>query len=243
MTRPAFGSRHPPCGRVRPTPSEPSSPVCAPPPSRPAPGVHGPGMAPVPQRGQRTCGPRQEEARQGNAVDLAKTSEPVGAWRLRSNRGDFGTAGPAPAFRAQAGAPIPREQRTPGRRTDAGSATAQPRAPRPESAAPGPDANTVPTWTRRRTVERSEREERKADASGGPPQGSSNGQAAVLWWWRVNSDLPLARHPEGCQTAANPSRESALTGRPPPGRTRVCRPRGRSEQPRVRAAAPRRAGS
>jgi hypothetical protein len=33
-------------------------------------------------------------------------------------------------------------------------------------------------------------------------------------------------------------RESALTGRPPPGRTRVCRPEGRSEQPRSPGCGP-----
>ena len=42
----------------------------------------------------------------------------------------------------------------------------------------------------------------------GLPQGSSNGQAAALWVVRVNSDLPLGRHPEGCQPPADAARPS-----------------------------------
>ena len=223
-TLPAVG-----CARRRPSRRLLSSPRLRLGPRR---AYHEQGGRQLPGRGRRACGPRQQEARHGVAVELAKQSEPVGAWMPWNNRGDFGTAGPAPAFRARAGAPTPREQRAPCRRIDAGSATVRPWAPRPESSAPDPHTDTVPSCTRHYVAERSEREERKADASGGPPQGSSNEQAAVLGWWRVNSDLPLARHPEGCQTPADTSSKERLTRRPAPGRTRVCRPRGRSEQPR-----------
>ena len=67
----------------------------------------------------------------------------------------------------------------------------------------------------------------------GLPQGSSNGQAADSRWWRGCSDLPLGRHPGGCQTPADPSRRKACLDAPTTARqNRVCRPRGRSEQPR-----------
>jgi hypothetical protein len=46
------------------------------------------------------------------------------------------------------------------------------------------------------------------------PQGSSNGQAADSRWWRVNSVLPVARHPKGSQTPTDTSRRRACLDAP-----------------------------
>ena len=172
-TLPAVG-----CARRRPSRRLLSSPRLRLGPRRAPPQ---PGRHQLPGRGQRARRPWQQEACQGAAVSLAKLAEPVRVRTPRSNRGDFGTAGPAPALLAGVGAPTPASN---GHQTDcrAGSATARPRAPRPESSAPDPDTDTAPTCTRHHAAERSEREERKGrHLRRGLPRGSSNGTGCGLW--------------------------------------------------------------
>lgn len=75
---------------------------------------------------------------------------------------------------------------------------------------------------------------RKGNASGRPPSGKLHGQAADSRWWRVNSDLPLARHPMGCQTPADTSRRRACLDAPTTARQNRSLP----TEGKIRAAPP-----
>jgi hypothetical protein len=157
------GSGRPPCGRVRPVPTEPSPPVCASAPSRPAPGVPRPGRARAPGREHwQPADYGGREADRGEAVGLAQLPEvvsartprrpPCGPWRRRTR-----VCVPRAGRRAS-----PRQNVAPGRRTDADPVTAHLRAPTAGVTSTRVSAKSVTAWARCRAAVRGRREESKA---------------------------------------------------------------------------------